>query len=215
MVSKLALRRFALALGVLMFLFGAGYAGAQSESQSESESEAALLARIEDYLNAITTMQANFMQVNHDGSISEGTLVVAKPGLMRIDYQPPMQVRIISDGKWITYIDGELGQVSQAPLNGSHAELLLRDDLRCGGDIEVTAVKRGAGVVEITLTRAANPGEGTLTLVFADGPLELRQWAVVDTQGLSTRVTLFDTRFGVAVDPSLFEAPAPFPDSGK
>ncbi len=152
------------------------------------------------------------MQVNHDGSISEGTLVIARPGLMRIDYQPPMRVRIISDGKWITYIDGELGQASQAPLNGTHAELLLRDDLRFGGDIEVTALKRETGVVEITLTRAANPGEGTLTLVFADRPLELRQWAVVDTQGLRTRVTLFDTRFGVAVDPSLFEAPAPFPE---
>ena len=135
-IVKSSLRRFALALGVLMFLFAPAYAPAQSET----ESEAALLARIEDYLNAITTMQANFMQVNHDGSISEGTLVVAKPGLMRIDYQPPIQVRIISDGKWITYIDGELGQVSQAPLNGSHAELLLRDDLRFGGDIAVTAL---------------------------------------------------------------------------
>ena len=211
MIVNSFLRRFALALGVLMFLFAPAYAPAQDQT----ESEAALLARIEDYLNAITTMQANFMQVNHDGSISEGTLVVAKPGLMRIDYQPPIQVRIISDGKWITYIDGELGQVSQAPLNGSHAELLLRDDLRFGGDIAVTALTRGPGVVEITLTRAANPGEGTLTLVFADRPLELRQWAVVDTQGLTTRVTLFDTRFDIAVDPSLFEAPAPFPDSGK
>ena len=213
MISKspVLLRRFALALGVLMVLFGAAYA----QAQSESESEAALLARIEDYLNAITTMQANFMQVNHDGSISEGTLVIARPGLMRIDYQPPMQVRIISDGKWITYIDGELGQASQAPLNGTHAELLLRDDLRFGDDVTVAAVKREASVVEITLSRVANPGEGSLTLVFADRPLELRQWAVVDTQGLTTRVTLFDTRFGVAVDPSLFEAPAPFPDSRK
>lgn len=194
-----------------MFLFAAGYAQAQNESETETE----LLARIEDYLNAITTMQANFMQVNHDGSISEGVLVIARPGLMRIDYQPPMQVRIISDGKWITYIDGELGQASQAPLNGTHAELLLRDDLRFGDDVVVTAIKRGAGVVEITLTRTASPGEGMLTLVFADRPLELRQWAVVDTQGLTTRVTLFDTRFGIAVDPALFEAPAPFPDSDR
>jgi outer membrane lipoprotein-sorting protein len=210
-ITKSTLRRFALAFGLLLVLFNAGPARAQSEP----ESEAALLARVEDYLNAITTMQANFMQVNHDGSISEGTLVIARPGLMRIDYEPPMQVRIISDGKWITYFDGELGQASQAPLNGTHAELLLRADLRFGRDVEVVALKHETGVVEITVTRLASPGEGTLTLVFADRPLELRQWAVVDTQGLSTQVTLFDTRFGIAVDPALFEAPAPYPEETR
>ena len=212
MSPKSPLRYFAaLALAASILLFDA----VSARAQTGSESEAALLARIEDYLNAITTLQANFMQVNHEGSISEGTLVIARPGLMRIDYQPPMQVRIISDGKWITYIDGELGQASQAPLNGTHAELLLRDDLRFDRDVEVMALKHEAGVVEITVTRVANPGEGTLTLVFADGPLELRQWAVVDTQGLSTQVTLFDTRFGIAVDPTLFEAPAPFPEDTR
>lgn len=182
---------------------------------ARAESDAELLRRIEDYLNAITTLSANFLQVNHDGSISEGEIAIARPGLMRIDYAPPMQVEIISDGRWLTYIDRELGQVSQAPLNGTHAELLVRGDLRLGDDITATAIERDAGAVVITLTRTANPGEGTLTLVFVDNPLELRQWAVVDTQGLTTRVTLFDTQFDVALDPAMFEGPAPFPEGEK
>ena len=177
-----------------------------------AESEAELLRRVEDYINAITTLSANFLQVNHDGSISEGTLAISRPGLMRIDYAPPMKVEIIGDGEWITYIDREIGQISQAPLNGSHADLLVRGDLQLGGDVEVLAVEAEAGVVEITISLSAGSGEGSLTLVFADGPLELRQWAVVDAQGLTTRVTLFDTRFGVTLDPSMFVAPAPFPE---
>ena len=195
-------RLAALVLGALLCLSDA--AGADSEAE--------LLRRVEDYINAITTLSANFLQVNHDGSISEGTLAIARPGLIRIDYAPPMKVEIIGDGEWITYIDRELGQISQAPLNGSHADLLLRGDLQLGGDVEVLAVEAEAGVVEITIARAASSGEGSLTLVFADDPLELRQWAVVDAQGLTTRVTLFDTRFGVTLDPSMFVAPAPFPE---
>ena len=180
-----------------------------------SETEDALLRRLEAYLNGITTLSANFLQVNYDGSISEGTIAISRPGLMRIDYADPLQIEIISDGEWITYIDRELGQLSQAPLNGSHAELLVSNDLRFGEDVTVILVTREANIIEVTFARTDNPEEGSMTLVFADNPLELRQWLVVDPLRQTTRVTLFDTRFGLALDPALFEAPPPFPESDK
>ncbi len=204
---KLKLTLFVLILSAVTVL--------QAQAQAETETEDALLRRIEAYLNGITTLTANFLQVNHDGSISEGEIAIARPGRMRIDYAPPLEVEIISDGAWITYIDRELGQISQAPLNGSHAELLVSDDLRFGEDVAVISVTRQANVVEITIARLENPGEGSMTLVFADNPLELRQWSVVDAQRLTTRVTLFDTRFGLALDAALFEAPPPFPEGDK
>ena len=184
-------------------------------AQAQEESDEALLRRVEEYLNGITTLTANFLQVNHDGSISEGTLALSRPGRLRIDYAPPMKVEIISDGAWITYIDRDLGQISQAPLNGSHAELLVRNDLRFGEDVVVISVTSAANTVEITIARKENPEVGSMTLVFSDHPLELRQWAVVDAQRLTTRVTLFDTRFGLTLDESLFEAPPPFPEDNK
>ena len=180
-----------------------------------SETEDALLRRLEAYLNGITTLSANFLQVNYDGSISEGTIAISRPGRMRIDYADPLQIEIISDGEWITYIDRELGQLSQAPLNGSHAELLVSNDLRFGEDVTVILVTREANIIEVTFARTDNPEEGSMTLVFADNPLELRQWLVVDPLRQTTRVTLFDTRFGLALDPALFEAPPPFPESDK
>jgi outer membrane lipoprotein-sorting protein len=191
----------------------AGVLWAMAPARAETDNE--LLGRVESYLNAIVGMQANFMQVNHDGTISEGTLVLQRPGLMRLDYQPPVMVRIVSDGEWITYYDLELGQISQAPLNGTHAELLVRNDLRFGEDFKVMALKHEAATIEITLARGGDATEGTLTLIFSDNPIELRQWSVIDTQGLNTQVTLFDTRFGVTFDPVIFETPAPFPESDR
>ena len=206
MITKPRVYLLALTVSVIAVLGGLA---------AQAETEDALLRRIEAYLNGIDTLAANFLQVNHDGSISEGEIVIARPGRMRIDYAPPLKVEIISDGDWITYIDRDLGQISQAPLNGSHAEFLLREDLRFGDDVTVTGIKREANVVEITIARKENPEQGSMTLVFADKPLELRQWSVVDPQRLTTRVTLFDTRFGLTLDPALFEAPPPFPEGDK
>ncbi len=206
MITKPRVYLFALTVSVIAVFGGLA---------AQAETEDALLRRIEAYLNGIDTLAANFLQVNHDGSISEGEIVIARPGRMRIDYAAPLKVEIISDGDWITYIDRELGQISQAPLNGSHAEFLLREDLRFDDDVTVTGIKREANVVEITIARRENPEQGSVTLVFADKPLELRQWLVVDPQRLTTRVTLFDTRFGLALDPALFEAPEPFPEGDK
>ena len=54
------------------------------------------------------------------------------------------------------------------------------------------------------MLRTATPGDGTLTLIFADNPLALRSWTVVDAQRRETRVSLFDVQLGGNFDQSLF-----------
>jgi outer membrane lipoprotein-sorting protein len=44
-----------------------------------------------------------------------------------------------------------------------------------------------------------------LTLIFADNPLTLRQWTVLDAQRQETRVTLYNVETGGQFDPKLFE----------
>jgi len=56
----------------------------------------------------------------------------------------------------------------------------------------------------VATIRTASPGDGSLTLVFADAPLALRQWAVVDAQRHETRVSLFDVQLGGQFDSKLF-----------
>jgi outer membrane lipoprotein-sorting protein len=54
------------------------------------------------------------------------------------------------------------------------------------------------------MVRTGSPDDGSLTLVFADNPLALRQWSVVDAQHQETRVTLFDVELGGTFDQKLF-----------
>jgi outer membrane lipoprotein-sorting protein len=66
-------------------------------------------------------------------------------------------------------------------------------------------MQRQPGQIQVSMVRTASPGDGTLTLIFADNPLTLRQWTVLDAQGQETRVTLYNAELGGSFDPALFE----------
>ena len=69
----------------------------------------------------------------------------------------------------------------------------------------MTKFVRLPGQLQVSVVRNASPGEGTLTLIFADDPLALRQWVVVDQQGKQTRVAFTNLEVGANVDAKLFE----------
>ncbi|MXP65483.1 outer membrane lipoprotein carrier protein LolA [Roseomonas sp. M0104] len=171
---------------------------------AQSPQRAALLARIEAYLNSITTMRAHFLQIAQNGGVAEGTAFIARPGRMRFDYEPPEPLLLVaSDGQFL-YYDRELKQPTVVPVGSTPLGLLLRTQIHFGGDVEVMAVERSGGFVGVTLRRRDAPAEGRLTLIFAEEPLELRQWIVVDSQGRQTRVSLSAIETGMKLDKLLF-----------
>ena len=54
------------------------------------------------------------------------------------------------------------------------------------------------------------PDNGSLTMVFSDQPLALRQWTIVDQQHHTTTVSLSQQQFGMALDPNLFVYQDPY-----
>ena len=171
--------------------------------------DAPVIARVENYLNSITTLRASFLQVAPDGSVSEGMLYLARPGRLRVEYDPPASVVMVGNGSRLTYYDRELGQVSELPLTSTLARILIRKRINIGDDLGVLVVERAAGVLRITLAEKDDPGAGLVTLVFNSNPLGLRQWSIKDAQGLETRITLMETWFGLPIDASLFDPPGP------
>lgn len=174
------------------------------------------VARIEAYLNALTSLHGKFLQVAPDGGISGGQAWLSRPGRMRFQYDPPAPFILIAAHGQLVFQDWSIKQQSQAPLSSTPLGMLLAQHVTLSGDIAVTAINRLPGEIDVSLVRSAAPSDGTLTLVFADKPLALRQWTVVDAQRKETRVTLFDTELGGTFDAKLFE-PAAMPvsnDSG-
>lgn len=175
------------------------------------------IERIETYLNDIETLRARFLQVAPDGGLAEGTLALKRPGRMRFEYDPPAQIEVIADGLFVHYHDKELKQVTAVPIATTALSVLLDDNvvLDGSGDLSVTAIERRPGLLAATVMETTDPGNGSVTLIFSDQPLQLRQWVVHDAQGLSTKITLFDARRGVALENGDFYFVNPYPAPGQ
>ena len=194
-----ALRQIALGLA-LAWLLGAppGIAALPSATQAGD------LARVEDYLNNLTTLKADFVQINPDGRTVTGELYYQRPDKMRLDYDPPSDILIISDGWWVIYYDRRLDQVSHLRKGSTPLGFLLADEVRLSGAVTVTDVQRAAGELHITLVQTEEPDQGSIQLSFAENPLELRRWTVIDPQGLATHVVLERPETGLSLDRELF-----------
>ncbi len=169
------------------------------------ETDRADVDKAENYLNGITTLKARFLQVGPDGGTAEGTVLMSRPGRLRLDYDPPSPIQVYADGNFLIYFDKQLKQVSYVGLDSSPAGILVRAKVKLDAeDLKVTKVSHQPGILNVTVIKASDPGQGRITLVFTQSPFQLRQWQVTDPQGQVTTVSLFDAETGLALDKDLF-----------
>ena len=180
-----------------------------SRAEPPSPRDQADIARIEAYLNGLKTLKAHFIQVTGDGQMSEGTAWLQRPGKMRFQYTPPAPFLLIAAHGVLTFNDSALQQTSNIPLSRTPLGILLAENVTLTGAVTVTAIQRLPGQIQLSLVRTESPGDGTLTLIFADNPLTLRQWTVIDAQRRETHVTLNAVQLGGSFDQQLFEQISP------
>jgi outer membrane lipoprotein-sorting protein len=191
------IRRTLLAVALLLPVWAHAQPALTARDQAD-------IARVEAYLNSIHTLKARFQQIAPNGSLSGGTAWLERPGRMRFEYDPPAPFLLVAGHGLLVFHDSQLGQTTNIPLDRTPLGLLLRDNLKLSGDITVTQIMRYPGQLQLTMLRTASPADGTITLIFADTPLALRSWTVVDAQRQETRVSLFDVQLGGTFDQSLF-----------
>jgi len=206
------LSRRALLRGAAVASLGLSFAPALSFAAAPVSAEltpgdTADLKRIETYLGGIKTLQALFQQTNPDGSTAEGELYLSRPGKLRFEYQPPVQMLIVSDGNFVAVNDLELKNVQFLPVESTPVWFLLREAIKLSGDVTVTRFERGPKSLRVTCVQTKDPNSGAITLVFQDDPLVLKQWIVLDPQHRLTTVALIDPRQGVELKPEMFYLP--------
>ncbi|HVY17053.1 MAG TPA: outer membrane lipoprotein carrier protein LolA [Rhodopila sp.] len=163
------------------------------------------IARVETYLNGLKSLKAHFLQVAPDGGLSEGTAWMERPGRLRFQYDPPSPFLLLASSGVLTFRDASLQQTSNIPLSRTPLGILLAEHVSLSGAVTVTGIQRQPGQLQLTVTRTASPGDGSLTLIFSDPPLALRQWTVLDAQRRETRVTLYNVQTGGTYDQRLFD----------
>lgn len=202
------MRRFVLAFLIALNCAPAAFAAPAGFMHFErSNADDADLDRVSAYLNSIHSMKGSFVQLGPQGQVDEGIFYIDKPGRMRFEYHAPNPVLVVSDGTTVAVQNRKLGTVDTYPLLSTPLSLVLSDSLNLKRNPSIAGLSREPGELIVNARAASNKVSGNLSLVFTSPVLELRQWTIVDAQGLSTTVSLRDVQTGVTLDPSLFKLP--------
>jgi len=165
------------------------------------------LKRVSTYLNTLKTVQGRFMQIAADGRSTQGAFYLKKPGRVRFEYDKPNPNLIVADGSTVAVSNSNLKTTDRYPLLNSPLKLLLSENLDLTRDSRIVKVETEPGALSFTARESAGPAPGSITLFFADAGsagLELRQWEVLDAQGVRTRVVLNDLHQVADIPPRLF-----------
>lgn len=176
-----------------------------------SDADRTDVKKAEDYMNSLKNARARFVQTTNDGTQLVGTFYLSRPGKLKFEYDPPVEDFVVADGLFIYFYDAELKEQSNAPIGQTLADFILRDHLKLEGDLTVTNLKRGGGLLQIEVTQTAEPEAGKLVLGFSENPFTLKKWRVVDAQGLITEVELFYLKTDISHPSGLFA----YKDPGK
>lgn len=163
------------------------------------------LGELSRYLNSLKTAEAEFTQVNADGSISTGKVYINRPGRVRFEYAPPDRTLVLASGGQVAIFDAKSNlPPEQYPLARTPLNLILAQKV----DLERARMVVGHTSDDKTTSVVAqdpeHPEYGTIRMVFGGQPTELRQWVITDNTGGQTKVILGDLKKGATYQPSLF-----------
>ncbi|MDZ4094956.1 MAG: outer membrane lipoprotein carrier protein LolA [Paracoccaceae bacterium] len=168
------------------------------------------LAELSRYLNSLTTAEAEFTQINGDGSIGTGRIYIKRPGRVRFEYAPPERSLVIAGGGQVAIIDVKSNQPpEQYPLARTPLNLILAANINLAQAKMVVGHGEDGNTTRVRAQDPAHPEYGSIEMVFTAKPTELRQWIITDDVGGQTTIILGEMAKGGNLAASLFSIPSP------
>jgi outer membrane lipoprotein-sorting protein len=200
----------ALAQGAPMQL---GPSGARPASPPVSSAPAApvpetpqiLLQKVNQSLNGISTMVADFSQINADGRRRSGKLYVQRPGKLRFDYNPPTQLEVVADGSNVAVLDKKVPQQDIYGIKQTPLKFLVSEKIDIAKDTTLLSVKRERDEIILDIEdKNTVAGTSKLKIHFHGDSLVLKRWTVTDPQGIPTTVMLANINTQQRLERGLF-----------
>ena len=163
------------------------------------------LANISQYLKNLKNLKADFSQINADGSISSGTILIKRPGRMRFEYYTPDKTLVLVSAGALAIFDpkGDDDPITY-PIKNNPISLILKGevDLLNSGILENYKMSTRQAVVKIRDPEKTE--HGSVELVFTGAKPELEKFTVQNENGLSTSITLEDMEYPDKINDTLF-----------
>ena len=166
------------------------------------------LGELSSYLNSLKTATGAFTQINDDGTISTGRILIKRPGRVRFEYDPPDQTLVVANGDTVGIVDPKSNQGTQAyPLHRTPLSIILARNVDLSRARMVTGHTSDGATTTVRAQDPAHPEYGNIELVFTGSPVELRQWVINDDAGSRTTVILGDLTQGMRLKDESFVIP--------
>lgn len=167
------------------------------------------LDQISAYLQGLTTARGRFTQINADGTRSQGTFYLHRPGRMRFEYDAPDPALVVAGGGSLAIFDRKSNQGPQVyPLSETPLNLFLSRNIDLKNNKMIIAHDAGPAETSVTAQDPDHPEYGTIRLVFDSEPVALRKWVITDQSGQETTVILGDLVEGGDLSSFLFNRTA-------
>jgi len=179
--------------------------GAPSRSvQHLTTHQVQLVHRVDAYFNQLGMVEGSFLQTASDGKQQRGVLHIKRPGRFRFELAPPTRVVIISDGSQMAIQDFNLNTDDRKDLRSTPFRALLGVNVDLMRDTHLLDI-REAGETLLIEFHDEGAEAGSVTLVLATKPMQLKGWSVRDNQNLVTRIDVTEIKTVDRIDERLFD----------
>lgn len=177
------------------------------------------LAQVQQHLQSVESLTADFTQTDRNGKQLSGVLTLKKPGKIRFQYEKGVPILIVGDGNALWFLDYSVGQKQRWPIGNSPLGVLL-DPRKDATRFARVVPGADARVVSVEARDPRHPEYGRITLVFlrapqAPGGLMLQGWVALDAQNNRTTIKLSNQRFNADVSDRMFRWVDPTRQTGR
>ena len=186
---------------------------AEIDKKIDTPQNRAILTEVEKAYNGMRTLKAKFAQFNSKikNDLQTGDIYIAKPGKMRLVYEKGSPLEFYANNGYFIYHDKDLKEVSYFELAQTPVELILKEKLSfTDPDFVVTDVQDVLDEYFVTAHKKGAKELGSITLVIDKDRMELKQWEVLDMQGVKSTVSLYGIEPNAPVDNKLFAFKNPY-----
>ncbi len=172
----------------MAYVFKSIIAAAFASIASVASAEKLPLNEISKYLNALTTASGDFTQINDDGTISTGDILIKRPGRVRFEYEDAV---VIANKGAVFIVDKKSNQPPETyPLKRTPLSLILARNVDLSQARMIVGHDFDGTATVVTAQDPDNPEYGNIELKFTSNPVELRQWVINDANGGRSTVIL-------------------------
>ena len=160
-------------------------------SSHPSLAEKISLNKISDYINGLTTLQADFEQINSDGSIDRGKLYIRRPGRMRLEYTAPNNALVIAGaGSVAIFDDKSKNGPTLFPLKKTPLNLLLKKNVDLSKNEMITEHTANNENTFIVAKDPKRKSQGSIKMMFSNSPVSLQGWTITNQSNQKTKIIL-------------------------